>query len=98
MHDQGSCLAAQSRSRSDVAGAEDALQLALLTQVLALHPAQLSVAELARESSETPEDFGERDEVEQALRSLVGTGLLRRCGESVMPSRAALRFEELVNG
>ena len=60
----------------------------MLTLVLALHPAQLSVAELAREMSETPEDRGERGDVEQALRDLIGTGLLRRSGESVLPSRA----------
>jgi DNA-binding IclR family transcriptional regulator len=98
MHDQGSCPGPQSRSRLDLAHADDALQLALLTQVLALHPAQLSLAELARELSETPEDFGERDTVEQAVRDLVRTGLLRRDGESVLPSRTVLRFEELANG
>jgi len=48
--------------------------------------------------SETPEDRGERDDFERALRDLVAAGLLRRCGESVLPSRAVLRYEELVGG
>jgi len=98
MQDQGSCPNPQPQSRHDPARADDALQLALFTFVLALHPAQLSVAELARELSETPEDYGERDDFERALRDLVAAGLLRRCGDSVLPSRAVLRYEELVGG
>lgn len=97
MHDQGSCPNPSASRSPSLARKDEAIQLSLLTLVLALHPAQLSVAELARELSETPEDRGERGDVEQALRDLVGTGLLRRSGESVLPSRAALRFEELVD-
>ncbi len=46
--------------------------------------------------SETPEDPGERDDVEQAVRDLAAAGLLHRSGAFVLPTRAALRFEELV--
>lgn len=96
MHGQGSCPSAPVNASLSPAGEDEAVQLALLTEVLSLHPAQLTVSELAREMSETPEDPGERDDVEQAVRDLAAAGLLHRNGAFVLPTRAALRFEELV--
>jgi hypothetical protein len=80
------------------APAEDdtATEAAVLRQLLALHPAQVSVGELLREVTATPEGFAERDAVERALRDLAAAGLLHRCGSLVLPSRAALRFDELL--
>ncbi|MFL5901416.1 MAG: hypothetical protein ACJ75S_09490 [Solirubrobacterales bacterium] len=66
------------------------MESALLQQVLALHPAAVTLEELARELGE------ERDDVDRAVRDLVATGLLHRSEPLVLPSRAALRFDELM--
>lgn len=67
-----------------------AMESALLQQVLALHPAAVTLEELTRELGE------ERDDVDRAVRDLVATGLLHRSESLVLPSRAALRFDELM--
>lgn len=73
--------------------AEDAaLESALLQQVLALHPASVTIGELARELDESD------DALERAVHDLVATGLLHRSDALVLPTRAALRFDELLQG
>lgn len=72
------------------AGEDAAIESALLQQVLALHPATITLEELARELGE------ERDDVDRAVRDLIATGLLHRSESLVLPSRAALRFDELM--
>ena len=72
------------------AGEDAAMESALLQQVLALHPAAVTLEELARELGD------EREDVDRAVRDLVATGLLHRSGPLVLPSRAALRFDELM--
>jgi predicted transcriptional regulator len=67
-----------------------AMESALLQYVLALHPAPITLEELARELGET------RDDIDRAVRDLVGTGLLNSSDALVLPSRAALRFDELM--
>lgn len=68
---------------------------AILTLLLDLHPSQLSAQELDRELA--PEGrFAEIDAVRRAVDFLVRVGLLRREGTSVLPTRSALVFEELV--
>lgn len=75
---------------------DDALQNAVLMQVLALHPGQLGFDELRREIvGGEDQTFEERDAFECAVRDLTGAGLLRREGKSVLPTRAAMRFQEL---
>jgi predicted transcriptional regulator len=75
--------------------AEDTtIEAALLRQLLALHPIQLTVRELAREID--ADDFAQTDAVERAVRELAAAGLAHRVGEIVIPSRAALRLEELL--
>ncbi|HEX7059653.1 MAG TPA: hypothetical protein VF176_07370 [Solirubrobacterales bacterium] len=72
---------------------------AILQHVLALHPVQVTIDELARELGEETVGvgFAGRDAVERAVRDLAGTGLLH-CNDSfVLPTRAALRFDELLN-
>jgi hypothetical protein len=80
--------------------AEDdvAIEAAVLTQLLALHPAQLSLDELLRELASDPGDFAERDSVGRAVRDLAAAGLLHRNGELLAPSRAALRLDQLLGG
>ena len=77
---------------------EDArVEAALLQQVLNLHPARLTVAELVRDLAGGEADFGARDAIERAIRELVGAGLLHRTEDTlVTPTRAALHFGRLL--
>lgn len=78
--------------------AEDrAMEAAVLRQLLALHPVQLSFDDVLREVIDDPGDFGQRDSVARAVRDLVAAGLAHRNGQIVLPSRAALRCEELLD-
>jgi DNA-binding MarR family transcriptional regulator len=72
------------------AGEDTAMESALLQYVLALHPAVVTLEDLARELGET------RDDVDRAVRDLVGAGLLNNSDSLALPSRAALRFDELM--
>jgi hypothetical protein len=76
---------------------EDAIvQAAVLRRLLTLHPIQLTLAELVREIIAGAGDFAPQDAVERAVRELAAAGLVNRSGHVVLPSRAALRFDELV--
>ncbi|HEV7770499.1 MAG TPA: hypothetical protein VGO66_07555 [Solirubrobacterales bacterium] len=78
--------------------AEDAAtESAVLQQVLDLYPTQVTLAELLREVGGQFADFGERDAIERAVRDLAGSGLLHRHDEFVLPTRAALRFNRLLD-
>jgi hypothetical protein len=72
------------------------LEAAVLSQVLFLHPTQVTLEELIRELADDPEAFAERDAIERAAGDLTRTGLLHRSGDFIVPSRAALRFSELL--
>lgn len=75
-----------------------ATESAVLQQVLAIHPTLITLAELVRELGESDSHDSGRDAVERAVRDLAGAGLLH-CSESlVLPTRAALRFDELLGG
>lgn len=63
-------------------------QSGVLTLVLCEHPTLLTAAEIARE-------VGQDDATERAMRELDAVGLLRREGETVYPTRAALHFDRL---
>ncbi len=78
------------------AGGDTATEAAVLQQLLFLHPAQVSFEELLREVAADPDEFGQRDEVARAVRDLGAAGLLRREGELVLPTLAALRSDELL--
>jgi hypothetical protein len=94
--------AMQGRGKRRTTSADDAtIEAAVLRQLLALHPVQLTVDELVRElagegTEEGGADFALRDAVERAVRELGAAGLGHRSGEMVVPSRAALRFDELL--
>lgn len=76
---------------------DQATESAVLQRVLDLHPARLTVAELVREIGGEQAGFQERDAIERAVRDLSGAGLLHRSEEIVDPTRAALRFSELLD-
>jgi hypothetical protein len=71
------------------------IEAVVLRQLLALHPVQLTLAELVREVSDGAADFAATDPVERAVSQLSAAGLVHRSGTMVIPSRAALRFYEL---
>jgi hypothetical protein len=77
------------------AAEDEAIEAAVLRQLLALYPVQLTLEELTREITGEEGDFASNDAVERAVRELAAAGLVHRNGEVVLPSRAALRLEEL---
>jgi hypothetical protein len=83
--------------RSTPAAEDAATESAVLQQLLDLHPAQLTLAELIREVGGESVDFAERDAIERAVRDLTGAGLLHHRSTFVLPTRAALLFSELLD-
>lgn len=76
-------------------------EAAVLRRVLELDPAALTQDELVRDlTGGGTRDFAEFDATQRAVRDLAGSGLLHRPGddEIVRPTRAALRFSELIGG
>jgi len=71
-------------------------QRAVLGLVLAQHPTQLTICELAREINQG-QDFAADDSVERAIRDLVGVGVLRCQGALVLPTRPALHLDQLAS-
>jgi hypothetical protein len=67
----------------------------VLAVLLDAHPAQRSTEEIVRELVEDPDEFAARDRVENAIRDLVGAGLLHRHGPFVFATHAAVRLNEL---
>jgi hypothetical protein len=76
---------------------DEIMQRSVLTQVLVLHPAQLTILEL---SLRVEIDLRDRDQdsVERAVRELSRDGLLSCDCRRLAPSRAAVRFDELLGG
>lgn len=77
--------------------ADLATESTVIKQVLDIHPVLLTVPELVREIAGEEPDFAERDAVERAVRDLGGIGLLHQHGEFVVPTRAALHLDELLD-
>jgi hypothetical protein len=77
-----------------IISSDDAIQAAVLASLLAEHPTQLTAPDLYRERRD-PDDLHERDAVDRAIQSLVSAGLVHRSGPFLVPSRAAVRFDEL---
>jgi hypothetical protein len=83
--------------RNETTWSEDeSVESAVLGQLLDLHPTRLTMPELVRELGGERE-FSERDAVERAVRELTAVGLLHQTEEFVAPTRAALRFSELLD-
>jgi hypothetical protein len=78
--------------------AEDAAtESTVLRQLLDLHPVLVTTAELVREIGGGSPPFAERDAIERAVRDLTAAGLLRSHETLLLPTRAALRFSELLD-
>jgi hypothetical protein len=76
-------------------GHPDDAERAVLECVVDLHPIQLTIDELIRELTDTPDDFASRDQIEITVQQLARVGLLHCHGRFVLPSRALLRVLEL---
>lgn len=76
---------------------DESVESAVLRQLLELHPTRLTLEELLREVSGGHESFAEHDAIRRAVRELVAVGLLHKGEEFVAPTRAALRFSELLD-
>lgn len=76
---------------------DETVEAAVLRQLLELHPTRLTPAELVRELGGESGGFAERDAVERAVRDLSAVGLLHAAGDFVEPTRAALRFSDLLD-
>ena len=68
----------------------------ILVHVLTLHPASLRLAELVAEVTGGSADFEAGDRFERGVTDLIGVGLLFEAGERISPTRAAVRFNEVV--
>jgi hypothetical protein len=69
----------------------------VLELLLAVHPAQLTLTELAREIAQAEEGASDR-EIEGVVGELLGAGLVHRQGELVLASRAAVLCDQLLGG
>ncbi len=76
---------------------DETVESAVLRQLLDLHPTRLTLEELVREVCGGGEGFAERDAIKRAVRDLAAVGLIHRGEEFVAPTRAALRFSELLD-
>jgi hypothetical protein len=76
---------------------DEGIESAVLRQLLDLYPTQLTFEELLRELGGNGGSFAEQDAVERAVRDLAAVGLLHKGTDFVSPTRAALRFSELVD-
>jgi hypothetical protein len=76
---------------------DEIIQRSVLTEVLVLHPAQLTILELALRV-EADQRSCEQEAVERAVRELARDGLIACDCRRLAPSRAAVRFDELLGG
>lgn len=74
---------------------DDQDQEGIMALVISEHPIQLTVSELVRQMVPPDADWIESDDIERGVRDLVGIGLLHRNGDTIRPTRAALRFNHL---
>lgn len=74
---------------------DEDLEAVTLMAVLERHPSLLAVEELCREVAENPSDPLAQNAARNAIGELVRAGLLRRTGDLVLPTRAAVRIKEL---
>jgi hypothetical protein len=67
---------------------DEGFEREVLALVLVEHPVRLTLQELQKA-------LGRPEQVENAVEALIGAGLLSRDGEDVVPTPAAIRFNEI---
>jgi hypothetical protein len=82
--------------RTTTATEDDRTEATVLREVLFLYPESLTLEELIRQMTIASTEFPDIDQVQRAVRELTAAGLLHRVGDLVLPTRAAVRFHELV--
>lgn len=70
----------------------------VLLHVLSERPTIFRLCDLVREVARDPEEFSDRDGVEQAVRDLIRAGLLFREGVCILPTPAAVFVEGMELG
>jgi hypothetical protein len=70
---------------------------AVLRQLLALHPVQVTLDGLIREMNGGVLGVDQPDAIAGAVRDLTRAGLLHRNGDLVFPTQAAFLFSELLS-
>lgn len=70
-------------------------QRAVLHEVLFIYPEQMTLDELVLAMTMDASGFSERDRIQRVVRELIAGGLLRRVGELVLPTRAAVNYYAL---
>jgi hypothetical protein len=74
---------------------DERVEEAVLSHLLGLYPAQLTISELVREMTVASPIFVVVDQVERSIRELIRAGLVHRNGDFLLASRAAVRSEEI---
>ena len=86
------------RSEAKSTDAEDRQEeRRVLAHVVQMYPSHLRLSDVIRELGD-PKEFAERDAIERAVRELIAGGLLFRCETMILPTRAALKFDEVIEG
>lgn len=78
-----------------VVAEDERVEGAVMSHLLGLYPAQLTISELVREMTVASQIFVVVDQVERAIRELIRVGLVHRNGDFVVASRAAVHSEEI---
>jgi hypothetical protein len=68
----------------------------VILAVLDAHPTHLTEADIILELVGDHPVFGERDEIENHVRDLIGVGVLRREGGSILPTRPTIYLDEFI--
>lgn len=66
----------------------------VLWVILAEHPALLTEADVVKEIANDPPTFREKDRIEIGIRKLLSVGVLRREGDSLVPTPATLFLDD----
>jgi hypothetical protein len=69
---------------------------AVILTVLDAHPTHLTEADVVRELAGDHPVFGEHDDIENHVRDLIGVGVLRREGDSILPTRPTLYLDQFI--
>jgi hypothetical protein len=68
----------------------------VILTVLDAHPTHLTEADIIRELVGDHPVFGEHDEIENHVRDLIGVGVLRREGDSILPTRPTRYLDDFI--
>lgn len=89
----GDCAAAEYETPLGQQDLED--EALVLDRLLGHWPTHLQDSDLCRELQVDATKFGERDRIERAVHHLYWAGLVIRCGQGIVPTRAALHYHLL---